>query len=126
MYMRSIAGYIAIVALAATQGTGIHRCFKPIFSNLQFQSRVVAIMPTDVSTPTAQLRMIGMLQRRAWTKWESQTLVTVRTERRFMLTPMAIIAKILKTAAMQRLITVGGSVELAACSLGQELRCSEI
>jgi hypothetical protein len=31
MYMRSIAGYIAIVALAVTQGTGIPRGVKSIF-----------------------------------------------------------------------------------------------
>ncbi|KAJ7867812.1 hypothetical protein B0H13DRAFT_1636050 [Mycena leptocephala] len=34
--MRSIVGYIAIVALAATQGTGIPRCFKPIFLTCNF------------------------------------------------------------------------------------------
>lgn len=70
MFMRSIA-YIAILALAATQGMGI-LCDLNCFFNPRFQSRVVAM--------TRMLWISGVgttgdLQKNAWPNWETKTIV---------------------------------------------------
>ena len=64
--MRSIA-YIAIVALAATQGMEIPPRMWKLLTHAGFKSRVVALMIQLSDVPTVKEKPLGRIPKHAWT-----------------------------------------------------------